>query len=118
MSDTTIDFTPKAAQVLSEFTPYARHVRGEAARQEFEECLEGAYAEGATGGVFGYAWGVVGTLPGAQEVTPLLTRIRSRAELNLSTFNMIIVDSGSIDGDSWKYVYHPAIQSGTFIQEA
>ncbi|KVP65610.1 hypothetical protein WJ96_04385 [Burkholderia ubonensis] len=103
---------------LSGFEPEAVHYLGDEAEKEFQSCMECAYAHGATGGVYGYSWAVFGDKPFEQEVKPKLTPIARGADLNLNDFNMIVIDSGSVDGDSWKYLYHPAIKSGTFIQEA
>lgn len=107
----------QAIQTLRDESVSKHHV-GEAAEREFRLALECAFAEFATGGVFGYRWEARGTEPGNPVIAPTLTLIERPQDLVLTDFNMVVIDSGSLSGDSWKYVYHPALQCGTFIQEA
>ncbi len=33
-------------------------------------------------------------------------------------FPLVIVDSGNVSGDLWKYIFHPLTQTGMFCSEA
>jgi len=35
----------------------------------------------------------------------------------LSEYNMILIDSGNVHGDSWKAIYHPAQEVFHFVRE-
>lgn len=97
--------------------PTAIHFHGAEALHEFERLLDCAASETATGGIYGYRWATQGEDPFNRIVAPILTRIEDPAQLDTRHFNMVIIDSGNTDGDSWKFIYHPTLQSGTFLQE-
>lgn len=96
--------------------PTALHFQGEEAKREFERLLDCASAETAVGGIFGYRWAAQGCSAN-WTTAPVLIRILEPAKLNTYDFNMIVIDSGNTDGDSWKFIYHPTLQSGTFMKE-
>lgn len=95
--------------------PYATHHMGGEALEKFHLLLSRALDEDATGGAYGYKWTVT-TSP--IENVPTLVGIDDLHALNLDDFQMVVIDSGNTAGDSWKYIYHPVSQSGTFIKEA
>ena len=92
------------------------HVVGAEAETKFNLLLGRALDDDSIGGAYGYKWIVTTRLP--IEHVPTLVRIDTPDELKLEDFQMVILDGGNPDGDSWKYIYHPAAKSGTFIQEA
>lgn len=93
----------------------AEHYLGASAESRFNLLLDRAFEEDATGGAHGYRWGPAAFQSGC---APTLIRIDDPATLNLAEFQMVVIDAGNSSGDSWKYIYHPAAQSGTFIKEA
>ena len=105
------DMNKQARQV-----PCALHFAGPEAEAKFDLLLDRALDEDSIGGAYGYKWIVTTRLP--IEHVPTLVRIDNPSELKLEDFQMVILDGGNLDGDSWKYIYHPAAKSGTFIQEA
>lgn len=96
--------------------PTAIHFYGEEALHEFVRLLDCAFSETAMGGVFGYRWAAQGD-PLNWTVAPTLIRILEPSKLDPNDYNMIIIDRGNTDGDSWKFIYHPTLQSGTFMME-
>ena len=98
-------------------SPSAELYLGDAAREMLAKCLNCAFADDATGGVFGYRWEASGDSPFNQTLGPKLTQLTS-PEIDETQYFMVIVDSGNTHGDSWKYIFHIGAQSGTFIQEA
>lgn len=95
----------------------AQMFAAESALEMLHNCLNSAFADDATGGVYGYRWAVEGTMPFNQVLAPTLTRIERPHELVLTDYNMVVIDSGNTHGDSWKYVYHTGLQVGTFMKE-
>lgn len=88
---------------------------GADAKSQFDLLFSRAFDEDSTGGVYGYKWAAS---PDPDDWAPTLTRINDPLELNEDDFQMVVIDSGNSSGDIWKYLYHPAAQSGTFIKEA
>ena len=90
------------------------------AEKQLQRFLQRAFEEDATGGVFGYRWQVDCQAEPGMSVAPALTRLTDFDLIlkDILMFNLIIVDSGNADGDSWKYVYHVGHKVGTFTQES
>lgn len=96
---------------------FSETLRGDAAHDRFKTLLSRAFDDDAVGGVFGYRWHATNLSPD-HPVTPVLTRFLHPDDIELTQYNMVIIDSGNTAGDSWKLIYHPSVAVATFIKEA
>jgi hypothetical protein len=96
---------------------FSETLRDEPAHKLFRTLLARAFEEDAVGGVFGYRWHAANLSPD-HPVTPVLTRFLHPEDIELTQYNMVIIDSGNREGDSWKLIYHPSVAVATFIKEA
>jgi hypothetical protein len=105
--------------------PEIKTYSGIEAKQQFDEHLFLASRPEATGGVFGYEWAAT---PDGKTTAPRLVKLAEPTDaaaipeldhrMLSVTYSMVVIDSGNSHGDSWKYIYWPALQLGTFTYES
>ncbi|WP_028452993.1 hypothetical protein [Chitinilyticum aquatile] len=86
---------------------------------QFKSFLAHAREEDATGGIVAYRWEATADQTSTE---PVLRRIDRDDDMlsrlvDMKQFSLLMIDSGNSAGDSWKYIFHPTLGLGIYVQE-
>ena len=87
--------------------------QGEQAYSKFQNCINSFYQDDSTGTIKAYK---------RKFSEPILIDFDPSINFSVQylidiSVELVIIDSGNIHGDSWKYIFHPLTLTGIFLHE-